>query len=148
MRQIESTIDKAKLQVSDLVRQGQRGELEIQPGRTMIESFEQLVNKVLNTARDHAGKSAQSSLDETNSVKAMVTAGSKGSFINISQIIACVGQQNVEGKRIPYGFKKRTLPHFSKDDLGPSLVALSRTRTCVDCRRKSSSFTPWVVVKV
>ena len=122
MQQIESTINKAKLQVLDLVRQGQRGkdgDLEIQPGRTMIESFEQLVNKVLNTARDHAGKSAQSSLDETNSVKAMVTAGSKGSFINISQIIACVGQQNVEGKRIPYGFKKRTLPHFSKDDLGP-----------------------------
>jgi DNA-directed RNA polymerase II subunit RPB1 len=119
MRQIESTINKAKLQVLDLVRQGQRGELETQPGRTMIESFEQYVNKVLNTARDHAGKSAQGSLDETNSVKAMVTAGSKGSFINISQIIACVGQQNVEGKRIPYGFKRRTLPHFSKDDLGP-----------------------------
>lgn len=118
MQQIESTIDKAKRQVQDLVRQGQLGELEIQPGRTMIESFEQLVNKVLNTARDHAGKSAQSSLDETNSVKAMVSAGSKGSFINISQIIACVGQQNVEGKRIPYGFKKRTLPHFSKDDIG------------------------------
>ena len=119
MRQIESTIDKAKKQVQDLVRQGQTGTLEIQPGRTMIESFEQLVNKVLNTARDHAGKSAQSSLDENrNSVKAMVTAGSKGSFINISQIIACVGQQNVEGKRIPYGFKKRTLPHFSKDDIG------------------------------
>lgn len=118
MRQIESTIDKAKKQVQDLVRQGQLGELEIQPGRTMIESFEQLVNKVLNTARDHSGKSAQSALDETNSVKAMVTAGSKGSFINISQIIACVGQQNVEGKRIPYGFNKRTLPHFSKDDIG------------------------------
>lgn len=28
------------------------------------------------------------------------------------------GQQNVEGKRIPYGFRKRTLPHFSKDDIG------------------------------
>ena len=120
MRQIESTIDKAKKQVKDLVISGQQGTLEIQPGRTMIESFEQLVNKVLNTARDHAGKSAQSSLDENrNSVKAMVTAGSKGSFINISQIIACVGQQNVEGKRIPYGFQKRTLPHFSRDDLGP-----------------------------
>eukprot|EP00548_Thalassiothrix_antarctica_P002465 CAMPEP_0194143634 /NCGR_PEP_ID=MMETSP0152-20130528/12758_1 /TAXON_ID=1049557 /ORGANISM="Thalassiothrix antarctica, Strain L6-D1" /LENGTH=1743 /DNA_ID=CAMNT_0038843123 /DNA_START=23 /DNA_END=5254 /DNA_ORIENTATION=+ len=119
MHQIESTINKSKDQVVDLVRQGQRGELEIQPGRTVIESFETYVNKVLNTARDHAGKSAQGSLDETNSVKAMVTAGSKGSFINISQIIACVGQQNVEGKRIPYGFKRRTLPHFSKDDLGP-----------------------------
>ena len=45
-------------------------------------------------------------------------AGSKGSELNISQIIACVGQQNVQGKRIRYGFTQRTLPHFSKDDLG------------------------------
>lgn len=59
MEQIESTINNAKRQVLDLVRQGQEGELEIQPGRTMVESFEQFVNKVLNTARDHAGKSAQ-----------------------------------------------------------------------------------------
>lgn len=29
-----------------------------------------------------------------------------------------VGQQNVEGKRIPYGFRQRTLPHFAKDDYG------------------------------
>jgi DNA-directed RNA polymerase II subunit RPB1 len=49
----------------------------------------------------------------------MVFAGSKGSNLNISQIMACVGQQNVEGKRIPFGFNKRSLPHFSKDDYGP-----------------------------
>ncbi|RZR76521.1 hypothetical protein BHM03_00001335 [Ensete ventricosum] len=49
----------------------------------------------------------------------MVTAGSKGSFINISQMTACVGQQNVEGRRIPFGFQDRTLPHFTKDDYGP-----------------------------
>jgi len=29
-----------------------------------------------------------------------------------------VGQQNVEGKRIPFGFRHRTLPHFIKDDYG------------------------------
>ena len=88
MKEIEKTINMAKQKVMELVRQGQKGELEIQPGRTMLESFEQFVNKVLNTARDHAGTSAQSSLTERNSVKAMVTAGSKGSFLNISQIIA------------------------------------------------------------
>jgi hypothetical protein len=49
----------------------------------------------------------------------MVDAGSKGNAINICQIIACVGQQNVQGKRIGYGFTDRTLPHFNKDDLGP-----------------------------
>jgi len=32
---------------------------------------------------------------------------------------ACVGQQMVEGKRIPFGFKYRTLPHFTKDDYSP-----------------------------
>lgn len=30
-----------------------------------------------------------------------------------------MGQQNVEGKRIPFGFCKRTLPHFLKCDYGP-----------------------------
>lgn len=74
---------------------------------------------MLNKARDDAGSSAQKSLGEYNNFKQMVAAGSKGTNINISQVIACVGQQNVEGKRIPYGFVKRTLPHFTKNDYGP-----------------------------
>nr|CAI5868811.1 unnamed protein product [Callosobruchus analis] len=65
------------------------------------------------------GKMPRKSLTEYNNLKAMVVSGSKGSNINISQVIACVGQQNVEGKRIPFGFRKRTLPHFIKDDYGP-----------------------------
>jgi DNA-directed RNA polymerase II subunit RPB1 len=52
-------------------------------------------------------------------VKQMVVAGSKGSFINISQMSVCVGQQSVEGRRIPFGFRHRTLPHFTKDDFSP-----------------------------
>jgi len=55
----------------------------------------------------------------------------QGSFINISQMIACVGQQNVEGKRIPFGFSDRTLPHFTKVRAGRalrySLAAISVT---------------------
>ena len=34
-------------------------------------------------------------------------------------MISCLGQQNVDGKRIPYGFDNRTLPHFSKYDDSP-----------------------------
>ena len=41
---------------------------------------------MLNKARDDAGKQAQSSLHDSNNVVRMVTAGSKGSFINISQV--------------------------------------------------------------
>ena len=35
---------------------------------------------------------------------------------NVAQIVACLGQQNVESKRIPYGYQDRTLPHYSKYD--------------------------------
>jgi len=119
MAEISRIITASKDEVKALVLQAQRGALECQPGRTMLESFENRVNKVLNECRDNAGTKAQKSLIEINNFKTMVNAGSKGSNINISQIIGCVGQQNVEGKRIPYGFRNRTLPHFTKDDFGP-----------------------------
>ena len=119
MRAINDTITKAKADVKEVINLAQKGELEMQPGMTMQQSFEQKVNQILNKARDNAGNSAQASLDDTNNVKMTVQAGSKGSFLNISQMIACVGQQNVEGKRIPFGFNGRSLPHFTKDDFGP-----------------------------
>ncbi|KAE9596561.1 putative DNA-directed RNA polymerase [Lupinus albus] len=119
MEVINQTISQAKEKVKQLTRDAQEKKLEVEPGRTMMDSFENRVNQTLNRARDDAGNSAQKSLSESNNLKAMVTAGSKGSFINIYQMTACVGQQNVEGKRIPYGFIDRTLPHFTKDDYGP-----------------------------
>lgn len=75
--------------------------------------------RTCNSVALSAGKTAQNSLNWNNNIIKMVTSGSKGSFINISQMMACVGQQNVEGKRIPFGFIGRTLPHFAKDDFGP-----------------------------
>ena len=73
----------------------------------------------LARARDVAGKLANSDLPRTNNFKAMVEAGSKGSILNICQISSAVGQQVVEGKRIPFGFQNRTLPHFTKFDDTP-----------------------------
>lgn len=77
---------QAKGKVKGLTEKLQRSELEPKPGMSMLDSFEQEVNQELNKARDDAGKEAQSSLPHTNNVVRMVTAGSKGSFINISQV--------------------------------------------------------------
>ncbi|KAF2367731.1 RNA polymerase Rpb1 domain 7 [Trinorchestia longiramus] len=116
---IQDTIVKAKEEVMQVIHKAHNDELEPTPGNTLRQTFENQVNRILNDARDKTGGSAKKSLTEENNLKAMVVAGSKGSNINISQVIACVGQQNVEGKRIPFGFRKRTLPHFIKDDYGP-----------------------------
>ncbi|XP_046374548.1 DNA-directed RNA polymerase II subunit RPB1-like [Haliotis rufescens] len=117
--EIQETIRKAKTEVIEVIEKAHNDELKPSPGNTLRQTFENQVNRILNDARDKTGSKAQKSLSEYNNFKAMVVAGSKGSKINISQVIACVGQQNVEGKRIPFGFKHRTLPHFIKDDYGP-----------------------------
>ncbi|CAG9581409.1 unnamed protein product [Danaus chrysippus] len=118
-QEIQRAIVKAKDDVIEVIQKAHNMELEPTPGNTLRQTFENQVNRILNDARDKTGGSAKKSLTEYNNLKAMVVAGSKGSNINISQVIACVGQQNVEGKRIPFGFRKRTLPHFIKDDYGP-----------------------------
>eukprot|EP01036_Dinobryon_divergens_P026814 gene26814-35504_t len=140
-----ATLNEAKQKVSSIMLQSQLGELKMMPGKPMMESFEMNINEVLNDARKTVGLSAQKSLKERNAIKGTVMAGSKGSELNISQIIACVGQQNVQGKRIRYGFKQRTLPHFVKDDLGMEsrgfeffFHAMGGREGCIDTAVKTS----------
>jgi DNA-directed RNA polymerase II subunit RPB1 len=87
-------------------------------GKSNQAEFEDKIFGILNKATELAGDIGQASLANENRMTAMVRAGSKGGPINIAQMIACVGQQNIDGKRIPYGFEDRTLPHFKKYDDG------------------------------
>ncbi|ONH68651.1 DNA-directed RNA polymerase II subunit RPB1 [Cyberlindnera fabianii] len=119
MKEITEAIAIAKEKVEEVTLEAQQNKLTAKHGMTLRESFEDNVIRYLNEARDKAGRSAEVNLKGLNNVKQMVSAGSKGSFINIAQMSACVGQQSVEGKRIAFGFADRTLPHFSKDDYSP-----------------------------
>ncbi|OXB70112.1 UNVERIFIED_CONTAM: hypothetical protein H355_005184, partial [Colinus virginianus] len=49
-----------------------------------------LILKELSVIRDHAGSACLRELDKSNSPLIMALCGSKGSFINISQMIACL----------------------------------------------------------
>ena len=53
-------------------------------------------------------------------------SGSKGKATNILQIMGCVGQQDIWGDRIQEGFTDRTLPHFSRNDVGPDAKGFCR----------------------
>ena len=112
-------IDGKKSDVQQLMDKVQLGILENNTGKSNMIEFETQVNNVLNKATEQSGSTAVKSLSKNNRFVIMVNSGSKGSLLNISQMISCLGQQNVDGKRIPYGFDNRTLPHFSKYDDSP-----------------------------
>ncbi|KAI9188659.1 DNA-directed RNA polymerase II core subunit rpo21 [Blastocladiella emersonii ATCC 22665] len=119
MQRINELIGEARAGVNAVIEAAQKDTLKVETGLTLRETFEAQVNRLLNGAVNAAGGAAAKSFKVHNNVKHMVVAGSKGSNINISQMSACVGQQNVEGKRIPFGFQYRSLPHFVKDDYSP-----------------------------
>ncbi|KAF2820636.1 beta and beta-prime subunits of DNA dependent RNA-polymerase [Ophiobolus disseminans] len=116
---IAEAIAKSKVDVEDIVKLATNDELEPLPGMTIRGTFESKAQKFLNEGREGGGKAAKRGLKHFNNVVQTVTSGSKGSMVNISQMVSLVGQQAVEGQRIPYGFKYRTLPHFTKDDYSP-----------------------------
>lgn len=116
---ISDAITEKKKDVKDIIDRIHLGVFDNNSGKSNREEFEVQVNTLLNQAREDAGKIGKKSLDPNNRFVQMVQAGSKGSSINIAQMISCLGQQNVEGKRIPYGFTDRTLPHFTKFDDSP-----------------------------
>ena len=117
---IIQAITKQKLEVQALIDKVHLGIFENNTAHTNSSEFEQQVNNILNKARDESGKIARDSLSKDNRFLMIVKSGSKGNMLNISQMIAGLGQQNVDGKRIPYGFENRTLPHYSKYDDSPS----------------------------
>jgi len=117
--QISEIITNRKKEVQALIDQTHLGIFENKSGRSNHQEFESQVNDVLGKALSQAGRVGLQSLRDDNRFVIMVKAGSKGSDINISQMISCLGQQQVDGKRVPYGFEDRTLPHYSKYDDSP-----------------------------
>ena len=117
-KKIEADIKSKKKEIEDIILQVHLDLFDNNTGKSNQEEFESRVITSLNKATGEAGKTGLSSLSVENRLTAMVKAGSKGSTINIAQMMACVGQQAPEGKRIPYGFSDRTLPHYKKYDDG------------------------------
>jgi DNA-directed RNA polymerase beta' subunit len=116
---IIQSITQKKQQAKNIIDKVLTGTFENTTGKTNVEQFETEVNAILNKAQDEAGKIGRENLSKNNRFVIMVNAGSKGKPLNIAQMISCLGQQNVDGKRIPYGFENRTLPHYTKYDDGP-----------------------------
>ncbi len=101
------------------IAQYKSGSIRLKPGCDALQSLESEVNGLLGKIRQRCGDEAMRELSYFNAALCMAQCGSKGSVLNISQMIACCGQQSVGGSRIQDGFENRTLPHFPPGALYP-----------------------------
>ena len=115
-QKIKEVIGERKSEIETLMQEVHMDIFEQFPGQSKSDFFETKVNGLLNKTINETGKIGLANLDPKNRATYMVNSGSKGKLTNVAQMVACLGQQNVDGKRIPYGFTDRTLPHYYKYD--------------------------------
>ncbi|TKA40769.1 hypothetical protein B0A54_08039 [Friedmanniomyces endolithicus] len=102
-----------------LIKLFNEGGLARDPGCDEEQTMENQISGILSKVRQQCGDVCFSELSRFNAPLTMAKCGSKGSNINVSQMVAAVGQQIIGGKRVVDGFQDRTLPHFSKASRDP-----------------------------
>jgi DNA-directed RNA polymerase II subunit RPB1 len=102
--QIKNYIDKVRLGLVENLES------------TSVAEYEAKIVNVINEINKECGSIGIKSLLESNRFLRMADAGSKGSALNIQQMVCFVGPQDINGRRITNGFDDRTLPHFAKYD--------------------------------
>ena len=101
------------------VKDSKAGKLKRKAGLDDAGTLEAEQVRVLSTVRTNLAGVLTKQLSKHNSPMVMATSGSKGSNVNVAQMAALLGQQDIEGKRVQDGFQDRTLPHFAKHEKSP-----------------------------
>ena len=112
-------VEAAYAQCDSYIETFKEGKLTKAAGCDEEQTLENLISGVLSKVRQQAGDHCIAELSKWNSPLIMATSGSKGSNINVSQMVAVVGQQIIGGKRVADGFQDRSLPHFPKNARQP-----------------------------
>ena len=115
----EILVSVAYKQCDDLITKFKQGKLDKAAGCNMEQTLENAISGILSKVRQQAGSYCVDTLSRNNAPLIMAKSGSKGSDINVAQMVALVGQQIIGGSRVPDGFQDRSLPHFHKNARQP-----------------------------
>lgn len=112
-------VERAYAECDAVIERFKDGKLAKAAGCDEEQTMENLISGILSKVRQQAGEHCFAELSRWNSPMIMATSGSKGSNINVSQMVAVVGQQIIDDKRVADGFQDRSLPHFPKNARQP-----------------------------
>jgi len=118
-REIHEIESKYEEDVNKLLESFYAKTLEADPGYTVEETLENRITILLSKIREEAAAIIDKYVDKDSDAYIMAKTGARGSLVNLTQMMALLGQQTVRGERFKRGFLNRTLSHFNQGDLGP-----------------------------
>lgn len=118
--------DDVRRKIQDIIVDGKKQVLELEKKihlniltdikKTVHETFEGKVMQIMTQTTKKIEDMYKKQLKDDNRAVMMKDAGSKGKDLNIRQMSTHLGQQVVQGKRVPIGYTDRTLPHYYRYD--------------------------------
>jgi DNA-directed RNA polymerase II subunit RPB1 len=115
---VAEQLRKGRSRVADILSAVHAGQYENLMGLSDGEQLEDDISSALKDVAASINSEVIKSLDKANRIVQMVDSGSKGGEQNITQMVALLGQQLIEGRRVQYTLQDRTLPHFARYDDG------------------------------
>lgn len=109
--QLHKMIKTKKLEIDHQIT-----EKENNPDLIPDDIFEQSIQAELSAVRPNATKSIISQLAPMNNFNVMINSGSKGGPDNVGMMSGCLGQQVLEGKRLPKKYNNRSMAYFHQND--------------------------------
>ena len=117
-RFVDGKLADARKAVADILTDVHSGTFKNTSGMSDGEDLEDKISSALKTVAADINMEVVKSLPADNSMIQMVNSGSKGGPQNVTQMVALLGQQLIEGRRVQYTLQDRTLPHFARYDDG------------------------------
>jgi DNA-directed RNA polymerase subunit A' len=111
--------EDSEKKVLEYIQRFREGRLEAEPGLTIEETLENDITIELSRAREAAARIVEKYINKDGDAYIMAKTGARGSIVNITQMVAMLGQQTIRGERFKRGFYGRTTAHFEPGDLGP-----------------------------
>ena len=115
---VAEQLKKGRDRVAEILSAVHSGQFVNLQGLSDGEQLEDDISSALKEVAASINTKVIGSLDKANRIVQMVDSGSKGGEQNITQMVALLGQQLIEGKRVQYTLQDRTLPHFARYDDG------------------------------
>lgn len=116
-KEIKQVLEEKKREAEELILKAQMGLFEPNLSEELkAAKLELEIGNIGSASTEAVEKLVTKKLPPDNNFKRSVNSGSKGKDFNLNQIAGTVGQQEIDGRRITYGYTGRVLPHFTKYD--------------------------------